>query len=141
MNLTAKDQSYQVASNAVIYELLDDELILANLQVGTYYSVKESGIPIWQLLAAGCSLSFIEEKFKERYRLDFSASILHFVTAALNEKLLIARETKNNDSPLTSLYWPETCQEPLFTAYEEMKNLLLVDPIHEVDEKGWPSRF
>ena len=141
MDFSSKDLCYRISSNAVIYELLDNELILANLQIGTYYSVKESGIPIWQLLMAGCSVNFIEAQFKKRYHLDFSSSILLFVNSLVKENLIIECEQEKNDSSPSSLFWPDECKEPLFVAYEEMKNLLLVDPIHEVDEKGWPSRF
>jgi hypothetical protein len=28
---------------------------------------------------------------------------------------------------------------PILTKYTDMKELLLLDPIHEVDETGWPN--
>ena len=30
--------------------------------------------------------------------------------------------------------------EPQLSSYTDMQELLLLDPIHEVDESGWPNR-
>ena len=31
-------------------------------------------------------------------------------------------------------------EPPMLSVYEDMKDLLLLDPIHDVDEQGWPAR-
>jgi hypothetical protein len=37
--------------------------------------------------------------------------------------------------------WPETYEPPVLKKYDDMADLLLVDPIHDVAaDKGWPHR-
>ena len=132
-------RSYEIPSTAIIHELLDNEIIIANLRVGTYYSVRESGIPIWQLLVAGHRLDAIAKLLDQKYHGDFSSPICSFLDQLLAENLLTPSQNRCPTSfePL----WPQEYATPVFSKYEEMKNLLMIDPIHEVDEKGWPSRF
>lgn len=128
--------AYTTAGTAIIYELLDDEVIIANLDAGIYYSIRGSGILIWQLLMAGYTLPSIEALFAEKYG---ALSSLHlFVERLVQEGLLVAQQ---NSSPIAcALSWPASFSPPTFERYDEMKNLLMLDPIHEVDEQGWPSR-
>lgn len=128
--------SYAISGTEVIYELLDDELIIANLDVGIYYSIRNSGILIWQLLVAGYSQAAIEFLFTTQY--GTIPSLSPFISRLIEENLLIAQERTNPD-PI-SVSWPAQFSPPLFERYDEMKNLLMLDPIHEVDEQGWPHR-
>lgn len=130
---------YEIKSSAIIYELLDDEIILANLETGIYYSLRGSAIPIWQLLISRHSSSSIGQIFTERYQRDVSSTILPFIDELLKEDLLVERPFDLNPD-LPSLLWPKEFSVPSFEKYQEMKNLLMLDPIHEVDEQGWPSR-
>jgi hypothetical protein len=128
--------TYTTAGTEIIYELLEDEVIVANLDAGIYYSIRNSGVLIWQLLLAGHSLLSIESLFTEKY--GPLSSITPFVNRLIEENLLTPKE----DVSLTplSFSWPATFSMPTLERYDEMKNLLMLDPIHEVDEQGWPHR-
>jgi len=130
--------SYKVFSTAIIHELLDDEVIVANLDTGVYYSIRGSGVTIWQLLLAGHDLTSIAALFKEKYQSDLFASLQSFINQILKEELLTPTLSSNHFIP--NLVWLEEFQTPTLEKYEEMKNLLMLDPIHEVDEQGWPSK-
>lgn len=128
--------SYAIAGTGVIYELLDDEVILANLNVGIYYSIRGSGVLIWQLLLSGHSPSSIETLFCEKY--GKIPPIAPFVNHLLEEELIVPSESALPVPP--TLSWPAAFHPPTLERYDEMKNLLALDPIHEVDEQGWPHR-
>ena len=131
---------FKIRSKAVIHELLDNEIILADLDSGTYYSIRGSGIPVWQLLLCGYSLDAITALFRGRYGADHSDALGHFVDLLVNEQLLIPDAEEKEACPPPSVLWPEQFDLPFFEKYEEMKELLMLDPIHEVDEQGWPAR-
>jgi hypothetical protein len=44
-----------------------------------------------------------------------------------------------DDMTAASAAAPQEFVEPLLQKYTDMEEMLLLDPIHEVDEHGWPS--
>lgn len=129
--------TYATSGTEIIYELLDDEVILANLNEGIYYSIRNSGALIWQLLLAGHTHLSIESLFSEKY--GAIPSITPFIDRLIEENLLVVKECSSPPLPV-SLSWPANFSAPILERYDEMKNLLMLDPIHEVDEQGWPNR-
>jgi hypothetical protein len=54
---------------------------------------------------------------------------------------LVTAEPTVASVPATALDGPAGSWEaPKLTVYEDMQDLLLLDPIHDVDETGWPAR-
>jgi hypothetical protein len=54
--------------------------------------------------------------------------------------LLVEEEIKTDlvdESALTSL---QTWVTPQLIEYSDLQDLILVDPIHDVEESGWPNR-
>ena len=128
--------SYRVKSQAVIYEYLEDEIVLANLETGIYYSIRFTGVPIWMGLMAKEELKTIVFSASEKYQKDCKEQIEAFVRHLIEEDLLTEGESQAG----FDFQWPEQWSDPCLEKYEEMKNLLALDPIHEVDELGWPSK-
>ncbi|MDF2940499.1 MAG: hypothetical protein K0R66_1141 [Gammaproteobacteria bacterium] len=136
--------TYQVPGTEIIHEVLDNEVIIANLDSGVYYSIRESGAPIWQLLLSGYNLSEATSMVAEKYSMkieDISAPLQTFVNQLLDEELLVNGSSLETQIKLhLDLSWPTKFNKPSLEKYEEMKNLLMLDPIHEVDEQGWPHQ-
>ena len=128
--------AYSTAGTQIIYELLDDEVIVANLDAGIYYSIRGSGVLIWQLLLDGHAPHLIEALFTEKY--GSVPSISSFIELLLEENLLVEKDLPS--PPPGILSWPAHFSAASLERYDEMKNLLMLDPIHEVDEQGWPQR-
>lgn len=128
--------SYAISGAGIIYELLDNEVIIANLDVGVYYSLRGSGPLIWQLLLAGYTQISLQSLFSEKY--GPIPSLSPFIDRLLEENLLVLAE--GSSAPLPSVFWPAEFVPPTLERFDEMKNLLMLDPIHEVDEQGWPHR-
>jgi hypothetical protein len=127
--------AYTLSGKGIIWELLHDEVIIANLDVGIYYSIRGSGTSIWQLLIAGNATSSIEALLIEKY--GNASGLVTFVERLVEEGLLSSADSSSEC--LLHLSLPDSYESPQLERYEEMKNLLLLDPIHEVDEQGWPS--
>ena len=51
----------------VLFQELDGEAILLNLQNEHYYSLKESGVRMWQLLAEHGDVATVTEQLLEEY--------------------------------------------------------------------------
>jgi len=128
--------AYTTANTGIIHELLGDEVIIANLNDGIYYSIRGSGVLIWQLLLAGHTLPDIESLLSEKY--GAIPTLTSFLDRLLKENLLISAPSSSPSTP--ALTWPATFFPPGLERYDEMQSLLKLDPIHEVDEQGWPQQ-
>jgi hypothetical protein len=138
------NKKYKLFSSAVIHELLDAEVIVANLDNGAYYSLQGSAALAWQLLVSGRSPEAIAADAAQKYGLtpqNFSEQVDFFASQLCQEKLLtVDEDSAGRPVQSENFAWPETWNTPLLEKYEEMKDLLMLDPIHEVDEQGWPHR-
>lgn len=132
--------AFCIASTAVIHELLDDEVIAANLDTGIYYSIRQTATVLWQLLVMGKTQAEIVSVFQQHYPQASAAMVDEFIQQLVNEKLLSPSKTPPIDQPDQQIHWPLTWAPPSFEKYEEMSSLLMLDPIHEVDEQGWPRK-
>jgi hypothetical protein len=70
-----------------------------------------------------------------------------FLNQLQQEGLVIAIDDKSTDSPLPQNWKDQITvngnktvfNAPVLNKYTDMQDLLLLDPIHEVDATGWPS--
>ncbi|NCX93542.1 MAG: PqqD family protein [Gammaproteobacteria bacterium] len=133
---------YQLKNPGIIHELLDEEVILANLDNGIYYSIRGVGTVIWQMLMQGASPRHIANELIQHYGVSADScerEVSQFLDTLITAELIMPA----GDESLCSSHpfeFPKNYQSPIFEQYDDMKNLLMLDPIHEVDEQGWPSR-
>lgn len=136
-------RSFKIPGTAVVHEYLDDEIIIANLDSGIYYSARGLGIPIWELLVAGNTQDSTESLLMERYpsaNKELKLSLMQFVEDVCKENLLVESPDGLPALALEQVHYPDEYEPPVLEKYDEMKDLLMLDPVHEVDDQGWPSR-
>jgi hypothetical protein len=64
-----------------------------------------------------------------------------WVDRLVSDQILTARESGAPETLTVALDEPtEAYAAPTLERYEDMQDLLLLDPIHEVDVTGWPKR-
>jgi hypothetical protein len=136
---------YHVNKPDVILENFDDEIVIVNLASGNYYSVDAIGAEIWTMLHNGATAAEIAVQLSREY--EAAASIIEqavteFIREALSEKLIVS--DANAGARIYPLNTPapnvrKPFASPALHKYTDMQELLLVDPIHEVDETGWPN--
>ena len=137
---------YRVNQSKVIFEAFEDEMVLINLDSGNYYSFSGSGAVIWDLLAAGNSVTEIVQRLRAHFSNDgteIEPNVTSFVENVVSEGLVLPRdgESAGNDGPNTAAASPlkgDRFEPPKLQKFSDMQELLLLDPIHEVDEMGWP---
>lgn len=128
---------------AVIAEVIDGEAIIVNLESGAYYSLRDSGAAIWDRLVQGATPAEAARALTGVY--SDSVDVLQLGVETLLAQLLEERILMpGGQSPVDGLPAPSTndsarpFQMPVLDKYTDMTDLLLLDPIHEVDTKGWP---
>lgn len=131
---------FRVQTPKVISETIDGETIIINLESGHYFSLNHSGGQIWNDLQAGYSTEQISELLQRRYPelAAAVAAVQDFLGSLLAEGLIVATEGASAPQALEVGEPNVPYEKPALQKYEDMQDLLLLDPIHEVDEMGWP---
>lgn len=133
---------YQLNSPDVIQETVDGEALIIHTPSGTYYSLEGTGERVWNALLSGHTPDEIAVAYADAGQGDRDSvieAVSLFARELQDEKLIIPGDqavtpepTRRQDGPFSS---------PVLQRYTDMQELLLVDPIHEVDpQAGWPER-
>lgn len=142
-------QTYRMNGPAVVAEVFEDEIVIIHLDKGTYYSLTQSGALIWKLLHQGATVAEVITTVSASYGIDAESlgeAVQQFIQELSAENLLIADNAathsnnhagkKVNNMPFVQ--GKQTFTLPRLNKYTDMQDLLLLDPIHDVTETGWP---
>ena len=136
---------HTVNRQKVVLEHFDDETILINMQTCVYYSLNRSGCEVWKLVEDGHDAAAITATLSRRYAVDetqLAPQIEALLTQLVGEGLLEPASSSSSDAPLPPVAARRTVEPfaaPQLSRYNDMQDLLLLDPIHDVDELGWPN--
>ena len=133
---------YLTDESSVAHERLDDEVIVINLSTGAYFSLRDAAADCWTLLVSGHDTDEVAAAVAARYGTSEPVAdhVAGFVNELVGEGLLQAAERAPAESADLPPHRPRAAYAPpVLEKYEDMEELLLLDPIHEVDEAGWPN--
>lgn len=131
------------AGRNVIHETFDDEVVIIHLERGAYYSLEGAGADVWRLILAGASTDEAVEALSRGYRArrDEVATAVAGLIARLREEGLVEPTPAGTVAAAgVELKPTRPFEPPVLRKYTDMQDLLLVDPIHEVDDAGWPRK-
>jgi hypothetical protein len=140
-----QDQTLRVNTPAVIGEVIDGDVVLINFDTGTYYLLGGAGSEIWPLLERGTTPAAIEARLREAHGLadgDLRQDLDRWLEDLITEHLVAAGDPAPASAP------PDTpppadatsYAPPTLSRFDDMQEMLLLDPIHDVAETGWPHR-
>ncbi len=139
---------FRINEPHVLHQTIDNEAVIINLDTGNYYSLLKSGADVWSAVERGAGISEIVAALARKYKAVekvLEDSVVKFVEQLQTEGLIEAlHEANDSDNPPTAHEETSAAPQgpfepPVLEKYEDMQDLILLDPIHEVDEeKGWP---
>lgn len=137
------DRRLRIAVPAVTHERLDDEVIAINLDTGIYYALVGPAADVWSSFDPPASVVNVAETLARRYRVEaerMTADVEAFARRLEDAGLLVADadDRRAPPSPLPPLPPGAEWMIPELEEYRDMADLVLLDPIHQVDESGWP---
>jgi len=133
---------HRVNAPDVTHESFDTEVLVINLRNGSYYSLRESAVPMWHLLAQGLEVTEIATRIAQATSASpdqVLADVQTLVTDLTKQSLLVERPASEAPQP-AEVALPSAYAKPVFDLYTDMQQLLMIDPIHEVDVTGWPVK-
>lgn len=136
----------KVSGPHIVSEVIEGEAIIIDLNNGNYYSLQDSGAEIWAGVQDGLAVEEIVSRLRAKYQ-DNNEVIQSAVTVLLEQlqsKALIELDGATSRSRIPAQSAPTAPPErvpfspPELHTYTDMQDLLMLDPIHEVDASGWP---
>ena len=137
------NRNFGIKSNSVSLERLDGEVIIISFTSGQFFSARGSGADVLSLLKAGLPSRSILEILSAHYsNFEYEHSGLDtFISSLLAEGIIqetvetIDSDTFQLPNDLARSHW----SKPELLIHDEIHGLLLVDPIHETNDEGWPK--
>ena len=127
---------FQINSPKVIHQIFDSEVVIVNLETGIYYSIRGSGIDVWRGLNVGIAPDQIIEVFVP---VGAETKIREFMQELEREQLIVQTDAEKESGTGGTFSAPEVFVPPVLEKFTDMREMLLIDPIHELDESGWPT--
>lgn len=131
----------------LVAETLSDETLVIDTATGVFFSLRGVASGLWAMLeqTAGDEelRAAVRDRFADARATD--ADVDAYLAALEANGLVVETDTPSAGASAsvdaTAVPWPDGYDPPLVKKYDDMADLLLVDPIHDVvTESGWPDR-
>jgi hypothetical protein len=135
--------SYAVRHDNIVHDTIDGEVLAIRSDTGAYYSMTGASATTWVALLASQPFDHVVDQVARHHNVGSqeAAEAVHaFAESLVGEKLLIRGDVDALSEPIrlpaetASAAWVA----PSFEKFTDMQDLLLFDPIHEVQPSGWP---
>lgn len=139
----ASPSRFRLNDKQVVFEKFDGEVLAINLETGTYYSLPGVSAQIWNWLIDGADVEAVKQALLTYYDGQAGAienAVTQFLGKIQQDSLIVPVETGEASAPIAIV--PGTVKkpfvDPIIEMYTDLQDLLLLDPIHDVDDRGWP---
>lgn len=144
MSELLRENWYSVVRPSVASEIIEGEAVIMDLRSGHYFSARDTGALVWDWLDNGHSDRQAARRLAAHCRIEkaeANEAVLKFISLLLAKDLMRSSEARecaiNNNLGSNE---PVAFIPPAIEEFTDMSNLLLLDPIHDVAEVGWPVR-
>ena len=138
---------YKINASKVAQETIDGEVVIIHLDRGHYYSLLKTGAEIWSGIERGETTSHIVTELLQSYtgdRTEVEQAVTDLLSQLQQEELIVPDtavrdiSTEESEATFEGASDKPAFEPPILEKYTDMEDLLLLDPIHEVDGSGWP---
>ena len=139
--------TYRVNTPHVISETVGGETIIVNLARGHYFSLQGSAVEVWQGLERGEAAETIVLELEHRYEAgngEIEAAVKKLLEDFADAELIVEDANGNGNGAGGGALPSQDVGErvpfvpPGFATFTDMQDIILLDPVHEVDTRGWP---
>lgn len=138
------EPSYRITPKKIAHQVIDGEVIVIHFDTGAYYSLSGTAVNMWEMLSRPQRLDDLRTRFTD-WDLRAERSVRQFIQVLETEGLIEAAPIADGhpavnvagDAPGSAD--PIPFHDPIVEKYSDMQTILLADPIHDVEEQGWPK--
>lgn len=149
--MTDPDVNYEINSPYVIHETVDAETFVVDYTTGYYFSLDEAGTWVWKILAAGpvcLNALFQEMELQGPVDKKGKEKVESFFNELIHARLIVESSTGGRKPETGTVAGGVSPQgknkiewaKIKMNKFTDMKMLIRLDPVHEIDGRGWPQR-
>lgn len=133
---------FRVDRPSVVSECIDGEAVILDLRRGLYFSIRGTGALIWAGVEAGLDAAVIAHSVAVAFpdAKEHAVAATETFLAELVEQNLVIPGPEPHPVHVDLLAHDGVFRTPVLERYSDMEDLLLLDPIHDVEAAGWPQR-
>ena len=130
--------------NNSIFDLEDfsNEIVIINTSTGSYFTISGSAVTVFRFFYSPITIEHASELIEETFPNEVSQAS-EFVEWLKLQGLILPIETSEgimDETTPTPESIPIVFNEWTYTRFDDMSDLIRLDPSHDVSEKGWPHR-
>jgi hypothetical protein len=127
----------------ITHAMFDEEIIAIDLETGAYFALDGVAAHIWSSLGEGATVDDLAQHVVNKFDVGIDrarSEVDAFVTQLVHERLAEPGDGSGESAPSAPQLHRAPYETPKLEKFDDLEELLLLDPIHEVDEAGWPIR-
>lgn len=135
---------YKLNESKMFADVTNNVAVIINSETGIYYGINNCGSIVFQAIIDGCSVQSILENLKkmENCPSDIEQKLKNFTDELLQKEIIIEGEQSSKVPIFDEAVIKQDNFEMKVLEYADAQEMLLADPIHDVDEKeGWQPVF
>lgn len=137
-----RESAFAINYPNVVAEVFEGEVVVVDLESGQYFSLAGTGAAIWAEVIEGRTIDQVAQVLTDTHDtdgVDVVAETTRFVSQLLDQNLVIPGPATTGDLERTVVLDARPpFVAPALEVYNDLQDILLLDPIHEVDQAGWP---
>ncbi len=139
--MISPESAMRIRREDISAERLDGDVIAVNLGTGAYFSLSGSAADVWTAASSGSPaetwLKALDDAYGEEVPRDQVEALLR---SCVEHGLMEPSDPVKTDPPLLPSDFPRTqWVEPTLEVFTDLQDLILVDPIHDATDLGWPQ--
>ena len=134
---------FRINAPLVAVQEIEGEAILINFDTGCYYSANATGAVLLELAQRGASVAAMVQALASRCAVPESRvvdPVSAFFTAAQDGGLVVPSDGADIAAPSPTGDPAMEFVAPQLEKFDDLQDLLMLDPIHDVDQVGWPMQ-
>lgn len=135
---------YKLNESKMFADVTNNVAIIINSETGIYYAINNCGSVVFQAILDGCSKQSIIESLKKiaNCPADIEQKLNTFIDELSKREIIIEGEQSSNAPAFDEAVITKDNFEMKVSEYADAQEMLLADPIHDVDEEeGWQPVF
>jgi len=135
-------KSWRLNTPDVSSELIGGEVVAIHLPTGMYYSLENAASVVWAAIERGSNFEQLVQALSATYEVDVAQAqidTVNFLKELVDEKLIVEAPESTEGGPTEAVPGEKKPYfAPKLEKFPDLQDLLMIDPIHEVDQRGWP---
>lgn len=133
-------RAIRVRVENVSAERVDGDVIAVNLYSGSYFSLSGPAADVWTACATGAAMEECCVALDDAYASPVPrGQVMALIQSCVEHGLFEERDPLPIEVPSLPDDWQRgQWTEPKLEVFDDLKDLILVDPIHDASALGWP---